>query len=193
MPWEKQFDIEGGLDKAMQVFWAHGYEATSIQDLVDSMGINRGSLYGTYGDKRELFLAALHRYDETIRRQTLADLEKKFKPRQAIRGLFEAFAEPASGQRPARGCFLTNCALELAPHDVEVRKIIANAQKQTEAFFERMIKKGKASGEIAKEIRAINAARGLLASLLGMIVLTRSRPEKALIRSIIDDAMNQLG
>ena len=63
MPWEKQFDSDAVLDKAMQAFWARGYEATSMQDLVDCMGINRGSLYATFGDKHSLFIQALRRYD----------------------------------------------------------------------------------------------------------------------------------
>ena len=65
MPWEKQFDPDTALDKAMQAFWAHGYDATSIQDLVDCMGINRGSMYATFGDKRSLFIQALNRYNTT--------------------------------------------------------------------------------------------------------------------------------
>jgi TetR/AcrR family transcriptional repressor of nem operon len=58
MPWEKQFDVDEVLDRAMQVFWACGYEATSMQQLVERTGINRASLYATYSDKRTLFLAA---------------------------------------------------------------------------------------------------------------------------------------
>ena len=80
MPWKKQFDADSVLDKAMQAFWARGYDATSMQDLVDCTGINRGSLYATYGDKHTLFVAALRMYDEKIRRQLLSDFEGASKP-----------------------------------------------------------------------------------------------------------------
>ena len=192
MPWEKQFDVNDGLEKAMQVFWDKGYGATSVQDLVDQTGINRGSLYATYGDKRALFLAALRRYDETIRRQTLLDFEAQLGPREAIRRVFEVFAEPAMEGRAARGCLLVNCALELAPHDREVGELVANSQRQIEAFFARMIAAGQAKGEIADRVGPTDAARGLLASLQGLVVLSRSRPEAALLTSIIDDAMLRL-
>jgi TetR/AcrR family transcriptional repressor of nem operon len=192
MPWEKQFDVNVGLDKAMQVFWERGYDATSIQDLVERTGINRGSLYATYGDKRALFLAALRRYDETIRRQTLAELEEKLAPREAIRRVFEVFAEPAMEGRPARGCLLVNCALELAPHDREVSELVANSQRQIEAFFMRSIAAGQMQGEISTDLDPTTTARGLLASLQGLIVFTRSRPEAALLTSVIEDAMRRL-
>jgi len=81
MPAEKQFDVDKVLDKAMQAFWLRGYEATSMQDLVDCTGVNRGSLYATYGDKHTLFLAALRMYDDTLRKKMLAELEARFAPR----------------------------------------------------------------------------------------------------------------
>ncbi len=192
MPLQKRFDIDGALEKAMTAFWARGFEATSMQDLVECMGVNRGSLYATFGDKRSLFLAALRRYDQKMRQQLLSDLEAKSDPREAIRKVFEAFATQTSDGRPSKGCFVTNSTLELAAHDREVREIVAEAQGQMEAFFARMIEKGKARGEIASRVKTDEVARGLLASLQGMIVLTRSRPDKALFRAIIDDAMRRL-
>ncbi len=192
MPWEKQFDVSEVLDKAMQAFWSRGYAATSMQDLVDRMGINRGSLYSTYRDKHALFLAALRMYDDTLRHKRLADLEAKYGPRETIRQLFLAFASHVSEKGGNRGCFLTNTALELAAHDREAGKIVGHAQKEIEAFFARMIRKGKAQGEVAPHVKPAETASGLLASLIGLAVLTRSRPERALLQAIVDDAMRRL-
>ena len=72
MPWQKSFDSDAALQKAMEAFWARGYEATSMQDLVDCMGLGRGSLYATFGGKRSLFVQALRRYDERHRRDWTA-------------------------------------------------------------------------------------------------------------------------
>jgi TetR/AcrR family transcriptional repressor of nem operon len=192
MPWEKSFDIGETLDRAMQLFWARGYEATSVQDLVECTGLHRGSLYATYGDKRALFLAALRRYDERMRRVSVSDIEARYPPREAIRQLFLAFVAQVSEPGGSRGCFLTNTALELAPHDPDIRRIVAHAQEQIEAFFARMIRKGKAQGEIAARVSPAEAARGLLASLIGLVVLTRSRPNKRLLQSIVKDAIRRL-
>lgn len=191
MPQEKQFNKQEALGRALDAFWSRGFEATSMQDLVDCMGINRGSLYATFGDKRALFLAALASYDEG-RRHMLAEFEKRFDPRDAIRQVFLAFTRDVAEDGGNKGCFITNTALELAPHDGEVREFVATAQEDVEQYFVRMIRKGKASGDIGQHVRPADAARGLLASLLGLLVLTRSRPEKALLKAIVDEAMRRL-
>lgn len=192
MPWEKQFDTKDVLDKAMRTFWKHGYEATSMQDIVDCTGINRGSLYATFGDKRALFLAALRTYDEHMCGELLGDLEARYRPREAIRHLFLAFAAKVAESGGSDGCFLTNTALELASHDKEVAKIVADGQKEVETFFVRTIKNGKARGEIAAHVSPADTARGLLSSLIGLAVLARSRPEKLLLQSVIDEAIRRL-
>lgn len=193
MPWEKQFHREDALDSALQAFWTRGYEATSMQDLVDRTGVNRASLYATFGDKRDLFLAALKRYDETRRRMKLDELAATYPPREAIRRLFLGFAQGASEGGGNPGCFLVNTALEVAPHDAEIRRLVAGTQKDIEAFFVRMIKEGMAQGAIPKDVRPRATARGLLASLIGLIVLTRSRPERLLLDGVVNDAMKRLG
>ena len=190
MPWEKQFDKQAALNRALEAFWSRGYEATSMQDLVDCMGVNRGSLYATFGDKRALFLSTLRAYDEG-RQQMLARFEARFPPREAIRQVFLAFTSKLN-EAGNRGCFLTNTALELAAHDEEIRKLVAAAQADVEGFFARMIKKGKSDGTFAAELKPGETARGLLASLLGLLVLIRSRPEPLLLKAIVDEAMHRL-
>lgn len=193
MPREKAFDIEATLRKAMHAFWSRGYEATSMQDLVERMEINRASLYAAYGDKHALFLAALRLYDEEMRRRALADLEARFPPREAIRQLFLAFTGQVQGKRPGRGCLLTNTALERAAHDPEAARIVAHAQEQIEAFFARMIARAQEAGETPARLDASAAAKGLLAALIGVIVLVRSRPDPKLLEAIVDEALSRLG
>ena len=193
MPWEKQFNPDEVLDKAMQSFWTRGYEATSMQDLVDCTGVNRASLYATFGDKHALFVAALRMYDERMCGKLLTDIEARYEPRDAIRQLFLAFVENVSESGSNRGCFVTNSALELADHDRQVGEIVANAQGQIEDFFARMIKLGKDRHVIPGHVKATDVARGLLASLIGLVVLSRSRPDKALLQTVIGEAMGRLG
>ncbi|MBU2581678.1 MAG: TetR/AcrR family transcriptional regulator [Alphaproteobacteria bacterium] len=191
MPWDKQFDKTAVLEKVLGAFWSRGYEATSIQDLVDCTGVNRASLYATYGDKRQLFLAALESYDES-RRRMLAELEATYPPREAIRQLFLSVTQGIGGGAPDRGCFITNTALELAAHDEEINVVVGEAQADVEAFLIRMLRKAKAAGEVASQLKCSQTARGLLAALIGLLVLVRSRPEKFLLHSIVEDAMRRL-
>lgn len=192
MPWEKGFNVEKTLQKVMQAFWAHGYEATSLQDLVDCTQVNRASLYTTYGGKRDLFLAALCLYTK-VRRTRLTELERCNSPREAVRQLFQGFVEQAVRDKARRGCFLTNTALELAAHDAETARIVAKSQANLEAFFRRMVEAGQAKGEIPANLDPVATSQGLLAALLGLLVLARSRPDRKLLQGVADEALRRLG
>lgn len=187
MPWEKQFDHDAALSKAMGAFWAQGYDATSMQDLVECMGINRGSLYATFGDKRSLFIEALRRYDEVYREGWVDRLVKSHGPRGAIAAAFdEAIAAVQGGSND--GCLLVNTALELSPHDDEISAIVDHGLAEMEQFFCDMIERGQAAGEIPAHVAPVDAARGLLSLFIGLRVLSRSRPEASLLRSVANQA-----
>src|SRR6266852_3503577 len=112
----KEFEHDVVLDRAMHVFWSRGYEATSIQLLVDRMGIQRGSLYDTFGDKRALFFAAITHYDRVVTARLLAALDAA-SGKDAIRRFFRLKVELALEPRRPRGCLVTNSAAELASRD----------------------------------------------------------------------------
>lgn len=162
-----------------------------MQDLVDATGVNRASLYGTYGDKRALFFDALHAYDDR-RKRMISELRARYAPRAAIERLFEIHIEDVDENGRNRGCFLTNTALELADHDPSVRSIVESAQRDIEDFFSDMVRQGKADGDFRPDLDPVEAGRGLLASLLGVVVLVRSRPDRALLRSATREAVRRL-
>ena len=193
MPWEKRFDSEAVLDKAMRAFWARGYEATSMQDLVDCMGINRGSLYATFGDKRSLFIKALRRYDARERAAWVATLAATESPRESILAAFDGAIAAVLERGSRDGCLLVNTALELSPHDEEISKIVARGLAEMEGFFRGRIEAGQRSGEIPAAVEAGEAARALLGLFVGLRVLSRSRPEPALLRSLRRQAEALIG
>jgi TetR/AcrR family transcriptional repressor of nem operon len=192
MPWEKQFNEDEALKDAMQTFWSRGYDATSLQDLVESMGINRGSIYATFGDKHSLFLEALKRYDEVERKDILANIRKGRSPRKAIQSLFDELIMDTVVNKNRDGCFLVNSALEIAPHDEDVAKIVSSAFEDIERFFRDLIKEGQVQGEISKDINVRDVARMLLATLIGIRVISRSWPEKSILNSIASQALRLL-
>ena len=188
MPWEKQFNTDDALMKAMEAFWARGYEATSVQDLVDCMGVNRGSLYATFGDKHSIFVEALRRYDAIHREAWIAGLAKSTSPRKAIIGAFEEAIAAAVERGSRDGCLLVNTALELSPHDEEVAEIVSHGLAEMEGFFREMIEEGQRQGEIDQSVHSVDTARSLLSLFIGLRVLSRSRPEAELLRSIAKHA-----
>jgi len=188
MPWEKQFNESDVLDKAMQAFWARGYEATSIQDLVDCMGIKRGSIYAAFGDKRALFLKSLEHYETHHRRAGLDSLRERLEPRAAILSVFEGAISVAVSDHNRAGCFLINTAVELSPHDAGVARAVAKGLSETEAFFHDAIVDGQECGDMALDIDPDEAARTLLGLLTGLRVLARSRPERPLLEALAKQA-----
>lgn len=192
MPWEKNFDVPQTLNKAMKVFWSRGYEATSVQDLVDEMGINRGSMYSTFGDKRSLFIAALRMYDSEFRSAQLFEIERKYPGKTGIRALFDGWVETVMNDPAHGGCFLTNTALELATHDPEIGALVAESQADIENFFRRLLRQAQDMGQLPAHRDPDELSRTLLATLVGLLVLGRSRPEPALLHSIVEGAMASL-
>ncbi len=183
----KEFDEHEALMKARRLFWVHGYKATSIQNLVDGMGIGRGSLYGTFGGKRSLFMKALRHYDKE-RADFFTSLSTSQPPRQAVLNAFEAVVDTVLGQGSRDGCFLVNTALELSPHDAEIESVVADGFIDAEGFFRTTIERGQASEEISHAVDATSTAHTLHTLLLGMLVLARSRPQPALLQSIVKQA-----
>jgi len=193
MPWEKQFDVKETLSKAMEAFWSRGFVATSMQDLVDTMGINRASIYSTYGDKRTLFLQALNHYDETYRRSLLNQIRTENTPRNAIMTLFEGVVHETLINGNRTGCLLVNTALELSPHDEEIAEVVARSLEETEEFFEDLVERAQELGEVPASIGPGETARGLMNLLLALRVLSRSRPEQTTLRAVVKQAEDLLG
>ena len=193
MPWEKQFDRDEALSKAMNAFWARGYDATSMQDLVDCMGVNRGSLYATFGDKRSLFIAALRRYDARYREAWVARLVATHGPRASITAAFDEAISAVLDDGSSDGCLLVNTALELSPHDKEISAIVDTGLSAMESFFRDRIEQGQAAGEIPQHLAPVDTARGLLSLFIGLRVLARARPDEPLLRSVANQANALLG
>ncbi len=145
----KEFDVDDALASALQLFWQKGFEATSMQDLVDAMGIQKASLYGTFGDKHSLYTAALRSYQQ----QSLRNLEQTFAdgaPKAALRGLVLKIAEQACGRAGKLGCFCVNANIEMAPHDAAITALLRDHSEQVEALFERALRTAKAEGELPR-------------------------------------------
>lgn len=192
MPWEKQFNIDETLTCAMQAFWARGYEATSMRDLVDATGVNRASLYATYGDKRALFLSAFRKYDEEVRERTLGELSQSLAPADAIRAIFDKFIGQTRLPQGNWGCFMVNTTLELTAHDPEIARMVNRAQDGIEAFFLMVIRKGQACGDFDPTGDAQGLARQTLAAFLGFLVMLRSRPDAAYLHAVRDGVLASL-
>jgi TetR/AcrR family transcriptional repressor of nem operon len=185
----REFDEVTALEAAIACFWRRGYEATSMRDLSCSMGISGPSLYNAFGGKRALFIAALERYLDHRTRARIKRLEASLPPKEAVHRFIEEIIERSLNDRERRGCFLINSALEVAPHDRELGALIADRLGEIEAFFRRSIKAAQTEGAVAPHVVAKDLARLLLGVLLGIRVLARAKPERALLEGVAAPAL----
>jgi TetR/AcrR family transcriptional repressor of nem operon len=185
----RAFDETAALEAAIECFRRRGYEATSVRDLTNCMGIGPTSLYNTFGDKRALFIKALERYIDRSVRARLKRLESSLPPKEAVRTLIQDVVERSLTDRARGGCLLINSALEIAPHDPELGTEIAKRLGEIEGFFRRSINAGQTSGTIPRTLNAADVARLLLSVLLGIRVLARSKPERALLEGVARPAL----
>jgi TetR/AcrR family transcriptional regulator, transcriptional repressor for nem operon len=178
----KEFRPEEALDAAVQLFWRRGYEATSMRDLLDGMGIGRGSFYDTFGDKHALFLASLDRFEEVRTAWIDEALEGS-----GLGGIEEVFRRTIEGMvrfEPRRGCLLANTAVELAPHDPEVAARISRHVRRTEEAFVGALVRARGAGEIPAQADPKVLARFLVSNLHGLRVLARAGSD----RETLEDA-----
>jgi TetR/AcrR family transcriptional repressor of nem operon len=182
----REFEHDVVLDRAMRIFWSRGYEATSVQDLVDHMGIQRGSLYATFGDKRTLFFAAIDRYDRVVTAKLLAALDEPASGLEAIRQFFRLKIEWALAANRPRGCLVTNSTTELASRDRKAANQLGAVLTKIEAAFQRAVVRAQQAGEIdpGRDPRAL--ARFLTSSAQGLSVMAKTFPERTVLEDIVE-------
>lgn len=186
----KEFDVNQVLRKAMELFWQQGYEKTSMQELVDYMGIHRRSIYDTFGDKRTLFLSALSHYDELITSETKKRVDSNLLVKQGIREVFNMIIY--QNLNLPKGCLSVNAAVELSLIDEEIVTKIAGMFTKTEALFYELLKHGQENGEISKSHDPEVLSLYLHNSLVGLRVLVKIEADKRKLESIVDMTLSVL-
>jgi TetR/AcrR family transcriptional repressor of nem operon len=188
----KDFDEDEVLKKAMNLFWHKGYNGTSMQDLVDGLGISRSSMYDTFGDKHTLFIRALENYKQMATTEMKAIVDNAPSAKAAIRRMFELTVNELLSDDQHKGCFLVNAGVEMAPHDAEVNKMLCDNDRQLEKYFNEAIRKGQDSGEISNEQSSHALAQFILNSIKGMRVTAKSAADKKVFRDIVEVTMKVL-
>lgn len=188
----RAFDEERALDAAMQIFWEKGYEATSLSDLTFRMGIQRPSIYAAFGDKKELFEAALRKYTQFHSSYVRARLQNDTSVKEAFRSFFEGIVAEEYEEGPNRGCFCINVMVELAPHDAKFEILTREHQMYLSAIFQETIERGIRSGELASDVNAKALAQTLVVSLIGITVLMKSRPERSFAENSVASILTLL-
>lgn len=188
----REFDEQTAIDGAMRLFWQRGYQAASLNDLLDATDLSRSSFYETFGTKRELLLATLRRYGESSMAGLVAPLMQADAGRPQIEQTLRGMARHALSEEGQRGCLVNNCTTEVAPHEPEVREAVCAMRGQLEDAFARAAARGQKDGSITSPEKPRALARFLVNTLSGINVAARSRPGKAMLDDIVRVALRAL-
>jgi TetR/AcrR family transcriptional repressor of nem operon len=186
----KEFDPDAALQSALELFWRRGYEATSMTDLVEHLGIGRASIYATFGSKHELYLKAMARYIETRDPLLLDKLSQPGPALPAVRAVVRRFAaEATSPESRLNGCFITNTAAELAPHDPAAARLVEISWEHVETLLHSALVRAQAQGELPEGRDPHALARMLLVLLQGARIVGKASNDPARVRDAAEQAL----
>ncbi len=190
----RAFDTQEALARALDVFWRRGYAATSVQDLVDELEVQRGSMYAAFGDKHSLYLKAVELYARRNREHLQAMLETGPILPTLRRMLLEP-ATPTGARELAerrRGCLVGNTTAELVPGDEAARTLVAAAYREFIAVVSDALRRAQVTGEITTNAKPEAQAQLLLLLFQGTALVSRATDDQNLIAAGIDAALDSL-
>ena len=192
MPRPKEFNPDDVIEKAMQVFWHRGYEATSMEDLLTAMDLNRGSLYDTFGDKRQLFLKVIDRYCTTFASSKFSLLDQPGPALPTLRRFISGMIEGGLADPQRRGCLIANTVMELSPHEKEIAGTVSQALKMVEDTFFKVLARAKQQGELKDEKDPRALARFLTTMMQGTIVMIKAGASADVVNQTAETALSIL-
>jgi TetR/AcrR family transcriptional regulator, transcriptional repressor for nem operon len=192
MPRPKEFNPDDAIEKAMQVFWHKGYEATSMEDLLEAMDLNRGSLYDTFGDKRQLFLKVIDRYCTTFASSKFSLLDQPGPALPTLRQFINGMIEGGLADPQRRGCLIANTVMELSPHENEIAGTLRQALKMVEDTFFKVLARAKQQGELKNDKDPRALARFLTTMMQGTIVMIKAGASADVVKQTVETALSIL-
>ena len=183
---DKQFDPEIALDKAMQLFWAKGYAATGLNELVETMEIGRKSLYDTFGNKRALFIKALDRYSQTVVSEIYRRLNNPDRP--ALENVRAVMCEIAAmNSKPmSSGCMLGVSMAQCRTDDAEMAAVLRKHMQRVENAYHKALARAQAEGDLKPTTNVRNLARLFMSAHQGMVLIGRVTETQEVPRGIMD-------
>ncbi|GAA0196544.1 TetR/AcrR family transcriptional regulator [Fulvivirga kasyanovii] len=192
MPRVKLFDEKEVLTKAMNLFWKQGYSATSIQDLVAHLGINRASLYDTFGDKEKLFKKSFELYQQQSIQKVNQLFENQPNVKEGFSELFNSSISQAVADKDRKGCFAVNNTTELVPNNVSCSEILSSNRRAFESLFYEYLKKGQKNGQLKEGKDLHSLASFLFVVYNGILVVSKIQTNKKELTDSVNLALSLL-
>ena len=188
----RAFNPSATLSQVVDLFAAKGYSETSMEDIVQATGVSRYGLYGTFGNKRELFEQALEQYAEGMGKRSFLRLLEPGASLDHIRAIFEERVADMAASELNKGCLFIHTAMELAPQDEELRGVLQRFMKRMSKAFAVGLDSAKGRGEVATDVDVDAAGEMLTSTMFGLAVLGRTGFPKATLEGIVDNTLDSL-
>ncbi len=182
----REFDIDRALEPATQQPWAVGYEATSLQDLLKSMGLSKSSLYQTFGNKHELFIRCLDHYQQSMVDKLNEQLDSSDSVKQFIGNFLEGVIAEAKNSSGRKGCLLVNTANELSQRDADIAKAVTDGTVNVAKLFQQAIELGKQKKEINVDTSTEHLVSYLITSISGLRTMIKAGAETSTLKPVTD-------
>ncbi len=192
MPRSPEYDRTAVVEQAMIVFWERGYGKTSISDLVGATGLQPGSLYAAFGNKKGLFLEVIEQYNQQFIARIRDVRERPGAAIDKIGALLQQIVEEQASGHDHRGCLTVNAMLEMAQHDSEIGDHLCGYSRYMARAFESLVSDAQAEGQIAANRDANALAEFLMNNIWGLRVMCKSRPTEASLQAVVDGVMAAL-
>lgn len=179
----REFDIDAALESATRVFWNKGFEQASLDDLCEATGLNRSSLYAAFGAKRNLYLRALARYEDGSAARIAAALEGG-PVREGLKAFLDSLIDSIVAGPGRRGCFIGNCAAEMARLDPGAAARVRRSLARIESVFTAQFREAQRRGELAGNADPAALARFMTAGIQGLRLMGKANPERAVLDDI---------
>ena len=189
---KKSFDEIEVLQKALHLFWRKGYNATSIQDLVNELGVNRASLYDTWGDKHNLYLAALKLYRQSASSRLLDDIRSDMPAREVVEAFMMRIVNDVILDKERKGCFLVNATTELANLDAEINRMVEDNRRTIVEVLAEIIKEGQDKGEFKSQKSPQALARFIFNSVNGLRVVGKADVPLDEMKEVVEITLSAL-
>ncbi len=188
----REFDVDRALESATRQFWAVGYEATSLTDLLKVMKLSKSSLYQAFGNKEALFIRCLDYFQNTMANDLLSKLHNTESPRQFLADYLEGVIDEATRKSGRKGCLLVNTANELAQRNALVSAAVAKGSQHMMKVFTTALELAQQRGEIRTVVPAEDLARYYFSSVSGLRTMVKAGASRAELEPIAKLIMETL-
>lgn len=192
MPRTEDFNRTEVLDKAKNTFWLKGYNGTSMQDLVDATGLNRSSLYNSFGSKMELFEASLRQYQQESGQVFDKARQKNRNAIETIGLIFLYVMDDMKNDPQSKGCMIINCATELGNQDLQLKGLLDANQKKMVAIFEELVLTGQQDGSVRRDESSSKLAHYLVSAFQGFRITGMHTSDPGILKSIIQNILKTI-